>query len=79
MNMSQRSLDTLMDLVENRIACMEVMGREDMRELAYLHRCRNELHAFMMGDTPGALAAPSGRRRGRPPKNQAALALAADN
>ena len=79
MNISQRSLDTLMDLIENRIACMEVMGREDMRELAYLHRCRNELHAFMMGDAPGALTAPSGRRRGRPPKNHAALALAAAN
>ena len=30
MNLSPRSLDTLMDLVENRIACMEVAGRDDM-------------------------------------------------
>ena len=71
MHLSQRTLDTLMDLVENRISCMEVMGREDMRELAYLHRCRNELHAFMAGGTAGTLPAPSGRRRGRPPKNHA--------
>jgi len=75
MHLSQRTLDTLMDLVENRIACMEVMGRDDMRELAYLHRCRNELHAFIVGDVAGALPAPSGRRRGRPPKNHA-LAMA---
>jgi len=79
MNMSQRSLDTLMDLVENRIACMEVMGREDMRELAYLHRCRNELHAFIVGDSSGALPSPSGRRRGRPPKRQPTFELAAAN
>lgn len=76
MHLSQRSLDTLMDLIENRIACMEVMGREDMRELAYLHRCRNELHAFMAGDASGVLPVPSGRRRGRPPKNYAAIAIA---
>ncbi len=76
MQLSPRSLDTLMDLLENRIACMEVMGREDMRELAYLHRCRNELHAFISGGTTG-LPAPSGRRRGRPPKNHA-ITLAAN-
>ena len=76
MQLSSRSLDTLMDLLENRIACMEVMGREDMRELAYLHRCRNELNAVMAGDSGGALPAPSGRRRGRPPKNQAVHAIA---
>ena len=67
MPLSPRSFETLMDLLENRIACMEVMGREDMREMAYLHRCRNELNAAQNGGASGALGGP-GRRRGRPPK-----------
>jgi hypothetical protein len=75
MHLSQRSLDTLIDLVENRIACMQVAGREDMRELAYLHRCRSELTAFMNGGIAGTLAMPQARRRGRPPKAQS-LAIA---
>ena len=69
MTLSPRSLDTLMDLVENRIACMEVIGRDDMRELAYLHRCRTELNAVMSGGAAGARPGPAARRRGRPPKS----------
>jgi hypothetical protein len=76
MILSQRTLDTLMDLVENRISCMEVAGREDMRELAYLHRCRAELHAFIAGGASGTLGAPTVRRRGRPPKSAQSLAIA---
>ena len=75
MHLSQRSLDTLIDLIENRIACMQVAGREDMRELAYLHRCRSELTSFMNGGIAGSLPAPQARRRGRPPKARA-LAIA---
>lgn len=41
--MSRRSIDMLLDLIENRVACMQVIDREDHRQLAILTQARREL------------------------------------
>jgi hypothetical protein len=43
MSLSRRSIDMLMDLIENRIACMQVVDREDHRQLAILTQARQEI------------------------------------
>ena len=43
MALSQRTLDTLVDLVEIKLSCLEIYDREDSRELQNLERCRDEL------------------------------------
>lgn len=43
MSLSRKSIDTLIDLVENKLGCMEVYDRDDSRELGRLERCRQEL------------------------------------
>ena len=46
MALSERALETLMDLVENKLACLEVFDRDDARELANLEHCLNELQTM---------------------------------
>ncbi len=41
--LTNKSIETLVDLVENKLDCMEVSDREDARELARLEKCRREL------------------------------------
>ncbi|MDJ0950995.1 MAG: hypothetical protein QNJ94_18950 [Alphaproteobacteria bacterium] len=43
MALSTKSIETLVDLVDNKLDCMEVSDREDARELARLEKCRREL------------------------------------
>ena len=43
MSLSRRSIQTLMDLVENKLSMMPVVDREDARELAILESARREL------------------------------------
>lgn len=43
MSLSTRTLDTLVDLVEIKLSCIEVYDREDQRELKNLESCRQEL------------------------------------
>lgn len=45
MSLSRRSVQTLLDLVENKLSCLEVYDREDARELAVLEQARRELAA----------------------------------
>ena len=42
-SLSRRSVQTLMDLVENKLSCLMVYDREDARELAILEQARREL------------------------------------
>jgi hypothetical protein len=46
MALSKQSVETLMDLVEIKISYMDVLDRDDAKELRALERCRNELKAF---------------------------------
>ena len=49
MGMPARTLETLIDLVEIKLSCMEVIDREDGREYANLERCLGELKNAMTG------------------------------
>lgn len=45
--LSQRSLKTLLDLVEIKLSCLEVFDREDARENTYLENLRRELISML--------------------------------
>jgi hypothetical protein len=49
MGMSKRTLETLIDLVEIKLSCMEVIDRDEAREFAHLERCLGELKSAMRG------------------------------
>jgi hypothetical protein len=44
--LSQRSIETMLDLVEIKLSCLEVCDREDAREKSYLESARRELTAM---------------------------------
>ncbi|MEX0921201.1 MAG: hypothetical protein WD489_10835 [Rhodovibrionaceae bacterium] len=46
MNISQQSLETLIDLVEIKLSCIEVWDKDDRRELKQLERARDELYGL---------------------------------
>ena len=58
-SLSLRSIETLLDLVEIKLSCLEVYDREDAREKACLENARKELGA-MKGRRP-AVANPAAR------------------
>lgn len=43
MNLSKQTLETLTDLVEIKLSCMEVWDKDDRRELKALEQARAEL------------------------------------
>ncbi|MPY71938.1 MAG: hypothetical protein GEU92_17875 [Alphaproteobacteria bacterium] len=59
MNLSKQSIENLLDLVEIKIGCLQVIDRDDARELKHLEVCRRELMGMQE-------EARSQRRRGRP-------------
>ncbi len=68
MSLSKRVVETLIDLVEIKLSCVEVYDREDKREIAGLESCRQELQK-MIGAGAGGGAAVAGlaaKIRGRP-------------
>ena len=67
MALSKRTLETLVDLVEIKLSCIEVYDREDSRELQNLERCRDELLNMTKGLSPGPaeVVAIGSRRRGK--------------
>ncbi len=56
MSLSKRVVETLIDLVEIKLSCVEVYDREDKREIAGLERCRQELQNLLDGSADGATA-----------------------
>ena len=64
--LSKRTLETLLDLVEIKLSCMEVWDREDRRELQSLEFALQELHALERGAPAGQITALTTPRRGRP-------------
>lgn len=71
MTLTKPSLETLIDLVENKLSCMDVWDREDRRQAVILKRCLGELSALYTGDAgpaAGVIAFGTGRRRGRRPR-----------
>jgi hypothetical protein len=70
MSLSRSSVETLIDLVEIKLSCVEVYDRDDSRELLNLQRCKDELMDLigLVQKAPAELIAlPRGRRRGRRP------------
>jgi len=70
MSLSRSSVETLIDLVEIKLSCVEVYDRDDSRELLNLQRCKGELMDLigLVQKAPAELIAlPRGRRRGRRP------------
>ena len=59
MGMSIRTRETLIDLVEIKLSCLEVIDREDARELANLERCLGELRKAMSGEVVDFPQSPS--------------------
>ena len=46
MAMSKRCAETLLDLVEVKLSCIEIFDRDDRREVKLLETCRDELMAM---------------------------------
>lgn len=69
MTMSRRCIDTLIDLVEIKLSCLEITDREDMRERELLMRCVQELQAEARGEDGHASDFSAPKRRGRKPKH----------
>ncbi len=71
MALSKSSVETLIDLVEIKLSCVEVYDRDDSRELLNLQRCKDELCGLIgrPETAPAELIAikQKGRRRGRRP------------
>ena len=61
MSLSRRSIQTLMDLVENKLSQMQVVDREDARELAVLESARRELSTMAGLRRPTAAPVVEGR------------------
>jgi hypothetical protein len=47
MSVSKRTLETLIDLVEIKLSCMEIFDRDDAREQAALELARRELQGLL--------------------------------
>lgn len=45
--LSKRSVETLIDLVEIKLSCLQVFDRDDAREQAALELARRELDSFL--------------------------------
>jgi hypothetical protein len=45
--LSREALETLLDLVEIRLGCVEVYDREDARELKQLEKTRDQLNGML--------------------------------
>ena len=67
MSLSKSAVETLIDLVEIKLSCMEIYDREDSKEIAGLEQCKSELQALSQGGKASAAAvvAFAGRTRGR--------------
>jgi len=67
MSLSKRVVETLIDLVEIKLSCIEIYDREDSREVVALEQCKSELQALRQGGKAAAAAvvAFAGRPRGR--------------
>lgn len=59
MSLSKQSIESLLDLVEIKISTLQVLDREDAREMKCLEGCRDELVDMKGQGKPM-------RRRGRP-------------
>ena len=57
MSLSKHVIETLIDLVEIKLSCIEVYDQEDKREITGLERCRQELQNLLQGTGGAAVVA----------------------
>ncbi len=57
MALSRRAIESLTDLVEIKLSCLQVFDRDDAREQATLELCRRELAALTSGGDQTVVAA----------------------
>jgi hypothetical protein len=57
MTLSKRSIETLVDLVEIKLSCLQVFDRDDARELAALETARSELQTIAGTPRAGEMVA----------------------
>lgn len=69
MGLSRRCAETLIDLVEIKLSCLEITDREDLREKELLMRCVQELNAELRGENGATASFAAPKRRGRRPKH----------
>ncbi|HYH39591.1 MAG TPA: hypothetical protein VD860_15315 [Azospirillum sp.] len=69
MSLSKRCVETLLDLAEIKLSCLEITDREDAREKELLERCIQELRAEAEGQDGRTLSFQVPKRRGRRPKH----------
>ncbi|OYD82538.1 hypothetical protein [Azospirillum brasilense] len=69
MSLSRRCAETLIDLVEIKLSCLEITDREDLRERELLLRCLQELKAEVQGESGASASFAAPKRRGRRPKH----------
>jgi hypothetical protein len=63
MALSKQSVETLMDLVEIKISYMDVLDRDDAKELRVLERCRDELRTMSAVSTADVVPFVRAQRR----------------
>jgi hypothetical protein len=51
--LTSNSIETLIDLVEIKLSCIEIMDRDDARTVKSLEQCRGDLYA-LLGKPPVA-------------------------
>ena len=66
MNLSKRSVEMLLDLVEIKLSYMDISDREDARDMEILERCRSELQSIDREPDNVTAFVPPVRRPGRP-------------
>jgi hypothetical protein len=76
MNLTKPTVETLIDLVENKLSCMDVWDREDRRQALLLKRALQELTARSSGAAADgadliAYGGATAGRRGRRPRVRA--------
>jgi hypothetical protein len=59
MEISKKSVEALLDLVEIKLSCIQVLDREDAREVKTLQDARNELFS-LLGIEPTGEVIPMG-------------------
>ena len=73
MSLSKRTVEMLLDLVENKISYMDIADREDARDLQALERCRAELRALDRHAAGQVVAFASADQARRPGRRRAAV------
>ena len=68
MQLSDKTIEALLDLVEIKLSCIHVFDRDDAREVASLERARQELQTLTASADVVPFPGTERRRRGRPRK-----------